>query len=111
MISKREIEKLLRSEKNLTDFVEALFKNFDTDGGGTIGSEELYTALLESARELGVDMLSMDEITEVTRELGASSTGSFTIEEFKGLVIVALQYIAMTEHWEDQKERGGRKTG
>lgn len=103
MVSKREVEKLLRSEKNLTEFVDALFKNFDTDGGGTVGSEELFIALQESARELGVDMLSMDEITEVTRELGASSTGSFTVSEFKGLVIVVLQYIAMSEHYNTNK--------
>lgn len=103
MVSKREVEKLLRSEKNLKDFVGALFKNFDTDGGGTIGSEELFNALQESAKELGFEMLSMDEITEVTRELGASSTGSFTEEEFTGLVIVALQYIAMKEHWGPNK--------
>lgn len=96
-ITKREVENLLRSDKKLGEFVDTLFKHFDTDGGGTIGSDELYSALEESARELKEPMLTKEEITEVTRELGASSTGSFDVSEFKGLVVVVLQYIAMTE--------------
>ncbi|CAG9331302.1 unnamed protein product [Blepharisma stoltei] len=95
---KKAILNLLNNEQKLEEFVRGMYSAIDTNNDGHIDVDELYEAL-KSFSQLGDDLepLTIENIKSAISELTENPDAKVVFEEFKNLVLAALQFIFQRE--------------
>lgn len=95
---KRIIQQLLRDERKLNDLVKSAFSAVDSDGSGEIDDTELFNILcrVKQVEDSG-EPLTLGDVRAAMSELDTYNDGLITFDEFKALVMAALQYLYQKE--------------
>ena len=88
------MQEILGNEDKLNQVVEAVFKEFDKNGDGTIDETELKAAI-ESFNENALPSekteITDEQIQEALNELDKNNDGKLQVDEFKVLIVEVLK--------------------
>ena len=97
MKAKRALQMLLKDEAKINNLVEHSFDAIDTDRSGAIDREELFAVLTIGNHDSNDEALTLQDITTAMSELDTFSDELITMEEYKVLVVSALQFLYQRE--------------
>ena len=92
---KRALKMLMKNENKLNALVLTAFSAIDKDSSGEIDDCELFEILRHVSQEEGE--LCLDDVKAAMSELDTCNDGRITLEEFRALVIAALNFLYQRE--------------
>jgi Ca2+-binding EF-hand superfamily protein len=98
----KALKVLLKDENKLNTFVRAAFSAIDQDGSGQIDDSELFEVLkvVSGGRQGNV---RIEDVKAAMNELDTYNDGFITFEEFKAMVVAALNILYQREYKESDK--------
>ena len=94
---KRALQILLKDEEKMNDLIETSFAAIDTDQSGAIDQEELFEVLKHECTDMEGDQLTLNDVTTAMSELDTLSDELITMDEYRVLVVSALQFLYQRE--------------
>lgn len=92
---KRALQILMKDETKLKTLVKEAFSAIDRDESGEIDDFELYEILKHVSQEDGG--LCLEDVKAAMSELDTYNDGRITLEEFRAMVIAALNFLYQRE--------------
>jgi Ca2+-binding EF-hand superfamily protein len=91
---KRVLKALIKDEQKLNKLVEDAFNAIDTDGSKEIGELELFEVLKHVSKD---EQFCLEDVRSAMSELDTYNNGKITLEEFKPMIIAALNFLYQRE--------------
>jgi Ca2+-binding EF-hand superfamily protein len=77
-----DFKSVLKDKARLKKIMEGAFHSVDLNGSGYLDESELKQVLIQVAKDIGVDMPSREEVSEILEEFDENGDGKLSREEF-----------------------------
>ena len=89
-----DIEALIKDPARLREVTKAVFDEVDKDHSGQIDKAELNQAMIQVAREAGIDPPTEADVQGVLKALDTDNSGTLNVEEFQVLIVEVLKALS-----------------
>ena len=89
-----DIGELIKDPARLREVTKAVFDEVDADHSGQIDKVELKKAMIQVAREAGIDPPSEGDVEGVLKALDSDNSGTLNVEEFQVLIVEVLKALS-----------------
>ena len=93
---KKALQELMKDEAKLTALIVTAFSAIDKDSSGEIDDVELFEILQHVSQDEDEKLL-LDDVKAAMAELDTYNDGRITLEEFRAMVIAALNFLYQRE--------------